>query len=125
MKLINFFAAILIVGIVAVNATVPSEELRYRDLPKCALLSNVDPSVPLAFSEQQENLSSFELKELSDFGHYFSGCRELSADMVASGVTGAQLNFTDETLDISSIGNATATINATNVLEINGTLVFM
>jgi hypothetical protein len=120
MRIIVITLAVLAACIV-VGAQLPSDLIAHQERPSLVNLHCVSPTSAKAISQTNEALEPWQGGLMPDFGHYRSEAEKLV------GENGIPMNLTNYTTDSipplsASIGNVT---NATNVTEINGTLVYL
>ncbi len=118
MRLLLCLALMLLLA--GCQAQLPSDLVTARFGPGLINLHNVSPSSAKAIANSNEALVPWQGGPIPNLGHY------TSEDEKLVGENGIPMNLTNYTASIPalpmSVGNAR---NATNVTEINGTLVYL
>ncbi len=119
MRLLLCLALVLLLA--GCQAHLPSDLMTARFGHGLINLHNVSPSSAKAIAHSNEALVPWQGGLIPNLGHYTSEAEKLVGE---NGIPQNLANFTTTSVPIlpESIGNAT---NATNVTEINGTMVWL
>lgn len=118
----NFILIMIGVAIAhsVVSAQLPSDFITYQNAPSAIDLQHVSPNAARSIDNLNPELTTFQLVDMADLGHYSASTREETQESNET-QTEAIKDFVGESIaPLVNVGNATD-----NITEINGTMVWL
>lgn len=109
---------LLLVGLA--SAQLPSDLIAHQNAPPAIDLQHVSPNAAKLIDNLNPGLSSFQLTDMADLGHYSASTREETQGSNETQTEAIKDFVGGEVAPLVNVGNPTG-----NVTEINGTMVWL
>lgn len=109
---------VLLIGLA--SAQLPSDFITHQNAPSAIDLQHVSPNAAKSIDNLNPELSSFELRDMADLGHYSASTREEIQGSNETQTEAIKEFVGGSVAPLVNVGNLTE-----NVTEINGTMVWL